>query len=104
VGLPPRDYLLFLLLGIIPSHCGHTLYNYLLRFLEANIIAVSTLGEPIISSILALVILGETPSQWIILGGPLVLVGIYVTVRGSFNRGSARRDRDKGAYPWQTRQ
>ena len=83
-GLPPGDYVLFLLLGIVPSHFGHTLYNYLLRFLEASVIAVSTLGEPIISSILALAILGEVPSPWILVGGPLVLVGIYVTVRGSF--------------------
>ena len=82
-GLPIGDYVIFLVLGIIPSHLGHTLYNYLLRFLEASVIAVSTLGEPIISSILALFFLGEVPSPWILVGGPMVLVGIYLTVRGS---------------------
>jgi drug/metabolite transporter (DMT)-like permease len=82
-GLPVADYAIFVALGIVPSHLGHTLYNYLLRYLEASVIAVSTLGEPIISSALALFFLGEVPSPWILVGGPMVLVGIYLTVKGS---------------------
>lgn len=80
LGLPGKDYMLFFLLGIVPSHLGHTLYNYLLRFLDAKVIAVSTLGEPIFSSLLALAILNEIPHPAIIAGAPPVFLGIYLTV------------------------
>lgn len=83
VGLPARDYAILLVLGIVPSHFGHTLYNYLLRFLDAKVIAVSTLGEPIISSVLAFMILGESPHPVMVVGAPLVLLGIYLTARAT---------------------
>ncbi len=83
LGLPARDYGLFLALGIVPSHMGHTLYNYLLRYLRANVIAVSTLGEPVFSSALAFLVLGEVPRWTIMVGAPLVLAGVYLTMLGS---------------------
>ncbi len=83
VGLRPRDYAMLILLGIVPSHLGHTLYNYLLRYLDAKVIAVSTLGEPLLSSLLAYAILGESPGAAMFLGAPLVLLGIYLTAKAS---------------------
>ncbi len=77
------NYGLFFLLGIVPSHFGHTLYNYLLRFLDAKVIAVSTLGEPILSSIWAFILLNEIPGIFLFAGAPLVLLGIYLTATGS---------------------
>jgi len=83
VGLPARDYAILLALGIVPSHLGHSLYNYLLRFLDAKVIAVSTLGEPIISSVLAFLVLRESPHPVMFVGAPLVLLGIYLTARAA---------------------
>ena len=81
-GYGLSDYGLFLLLGIVPSHFGHTLYNYLLRFLDAKVIAVSTLGEPILSSLWAFLVLNEIPGPFIFAGAPMVLLGIYLTAAG----------------------
>ncbi len=86
LGLNSLDYAILLCLGVVPSHLGHTLYNYLLKFLDPKIIAVSTLGEPVLSSLLALMVLREVPSSWVVAASPLILLGIYLTATGSSRR------------------
>lgn len=78
-GYTPITYLWLLLIAIFPQLIGHSTYNWSLRYLPVALVAVTTLGEPIGSSILAFIILKETPSALQILGGALILVGIYVT-------------------------
>ncbi|MFW9928123.1 MAG: DMT family transporter [Candidatus Thorarchaeota archaeon] len=75
-----NNYILFLLLAIGPSLLGHTMYNYAIKEIKAAIISVVMLGEPIISSILAVFILQEFPSFWIIIGGSIVILGVGITV------------------------
>ena len=79
---PVREYLLFLLIAFIPMILGHTLFNWALRYVEAPIVSVSLLGEPIGASLLALIILGELPPATTILGGAITLLGIYITSSG----------------------
>ena len=57
---------------------GHTLYNWALRYVAALLVSASILAEPILSSILAYFLLSEVPSVYVILGGPIVLVGIFL--------------------------
>ena len=76
---PIREYLLFLLIAFIPMILGHTLFNWALRYVEAPVVSVSLLGEPIGASLLALIILGELPPATTILGGAITLLGIYIT-------------------------
>lgn len=78
-GYSPMTYLWLLLIAIFPQLIGHSTYNWSLRYLPVALVAVTTLGEPIGSSILAFVILKETPSLMQIVGGVLILTGIYVT-------------------------
>ncbi len=78
-GYSPLIYLWLLLMAIFPQLIGHSTYNWALRYLPVALVAVTTLGEPIGSSILAFVILKETPSLLQIIGGVLILTGIYVT-------------------------
>ena len=80
-GYSPTTYLWLLLIAIFPQLIGHSTYNWALRFLPVALIAVTTLGEPIGSSILAFVILKEIPTTLQIIGGILILAGIYVTSR-----------------------
>jgi drug/metabolite transporter (DMT)-like permease len=75
------DYLIILGLAVIPTIFGHTLYNWALKYVEAAIIGVSLLAEPICSILLAIWIFGEIASYLVIGGGALVLSGIYITVR-----------------------
>lgn len=76
-----RELGLFLLMAIIPTILGHTMFNYALRKLPAHVISTSVLGEPIGASLLAFALIpGETPGAWIIIGGALVVIGLYVVL------------------------
>ena len=77
-GYSSRDYLLFLLLALVPQLIGHTTVNWALRFFSATLVAVFILGEPILATLLAYFLLGEPVGPRIFLGGTLVLLGIYL--------------------------
>ena len=76
---PPKELLLFLALAVVPMIFGHTVYNWALRYVEAPIVAVSLLGEPVGAIMLAVLFLQEVPGPIVVLGGVLTLLGIYVT-------------------------
>lgn len=78
-SLPTYGWIL--LLAIIPQIIGHSTYNWALRFFPATVVAILTLGEPIGSAILAFLILKEAPGSLEIIGGLLILSGIYVALR-----------------------
>lgn len=82
-GLAPRTYGWIFLLAAIPQLIGHSTYNWALKYLSAALVAVITLGEPIGSAILAFFILDETPGMATLLGGLLILAGIYLASRNS---------------------
>lgn len=79
-GYPPLSYLWLLLLALVPQTIGHTSFNWALKHLPATFISVVTLGEPILSTLLALAILGEAPTPIKMAGGAIVLLGIWVVV------------------------
>ena len=75
-GFSPKTYLWFALLALLPQVIGHSSCTWALALLPAVFVAVATLGEPVGSSILALALLGETPTPLKIAGGALILAGI----------------------------
>lgn len=80
---PVEEWVLFLALAIVPMILGHTIYNWTLRYVTALVVSMSILGEPILSAILAYILLSEVPTNWVILGGFLILVGIYLVASRS---------------------
>jgi len=77
-GYAPRAYGWIFLLAAIPQLIGHSTYNWTLKYMAAALVAVTTLGEPIGSAILAFFILKETPTWMVVAGGALILAGIYL--------------------------
>ncbi len=76
-----RELILFALLALVPTIFGHTMFNYALKKVPAHIISTSVLGEPVGASVLAYFLLeNEVPSIWIIVGGALVVGGLYVVL------------------------
>lgn len=76
-----REITIFLVLALVPTILGHTMFNYALKKVPAHVISTSVLGEPVGASILAYVLLPEqVPGAWIIVGGGLVVVGLYVVL------------------------
>ena len=80
-GYPPQVYLWFVLLALVPQLLGHTIFNWALRYLSTAVVSVTLLGEPVASTLLAVVFLGETPSWLKIFGAILILVGIVKASR-----------------------
>ena len=82
-----RELALFVLMAIVPTIFGHTMFNYALKKVPAHIISTSVLGEPVGASLLAYLLLpGEVPTVWIVLGGALVVGGLYLVLRLGYDR------------------
>ncbi|HEC81463.1 MAG TPA: DMT family transporter [Thermoplasmatales archaeon] len=84
-NLSIRDYHIILLMAFISGILGHTLYNWSLKYIKASVASVSLLGEPIGSSLLAFALpwIQQTPSIYTIIGGSIILSGIYLTAKNS---------------------
>ena len=83
LGFSASTYLWIFLLALIPQIIGHSIFNWALAYIPAALVAVTTLGEPVGSAILAFFILQETPSPIMIAGGVLILFGIYLASRNN---------------------
>lgn len=78
-GFQPSTYLWLILLGLVPQLFGHSSFNWALRYLNATMVSVMLLGEPIGSTILGFIIFKEVPDVLTLSGGALILAGIFVT-------------------------
>jgi len=65
-----------------PQIMGHTIFNWALRYVEASIVSGTILAEPVVSSLLAWLILFERPGLPTLLGGVVVLFGLFMLLRG----------------------
>ncbi len=65
-------------MALVSQLIGHTSYNWALKWFSAGLIAISLLGEPIGSTILAYIIFGEGLTWTKIIGGALILSAIYI--------------------------
>ncbi|WCK55520.1 DMT family transporter [Aneurinibacillus sp. Ricciae_BoGa-3] len=76
-----NDWYVFLGLAVFPTLLGHTVFNWAIKWLSANIISMSILGEPVGSAILAYFILREKVTQVQFIGGLIILFGIYLFIK-----------------------
>lgn len=77
---PCHEILLFIAMAAGPGIIGHSFLNWVLEHMESNVVSVGFLGVPIVSTLLAIVLLNELPGTPTAVGGVLVLLGIYITV------------------------
>ena len=75
------DYICFLLMAVLPGIGGHGILNWALKYIKAPVVAISVLGESVGASILGYLILHESLAWFQLLGGAMVLSGIYWAVR-----------------------
>ena len=90
---PAREYGLFVAMAVGPGILGHTLYNWSLGFLGARTVSLAHLGEPLIATAIAVPVLGETPGPYTILGGAIILAGVYLALE---RRARAARQKKGG--------
>ena len=70
----------FLFLGLVPSIFGHNLLNYAVKYITPTAVSSVPLGEPIIASLFGLLLFGEAIPFGALLGGPVVLIGVYIII------------------------
>jgi len=79
------------------SHLGGwLLITYAFGRLNASVVSVTLLGQPIVATLVAAPILGEVPGFWHITGGLITLAGIYIVHRSATGQ-SLASSRRKGA-------
>jgi drug/metabolite transporter (DMT)-like permease len=80
-GYSVTTYLMMALLAIVPQLIGHSSLNLAARLVPVTVVSVAILGEPVGATLLGYLILGEVPEASEIIGGLLILAGIFVVLR-----------------------
>jgi drug/metabolite transporter (DMT)-like permease len=78
-GFSTNTYATFWAMAIIAQLIGHSSYNWALKWFSATLIAISLLGEPIGSTILAYIIFDEGLSASKVIGGVMILSAICIS-------------------------
>ena len=81
IGYPPVTWWNFLALGVIVQFIGWLGVNFAQGYLPASIVSPTMLGQPVVTALLAVPLLGETLTIWQVVGGIAVLGGIYLVNR-----------------------
>ena len=86
-GYTTSDWGWFFCLALIPTLLGHTIFNWVIKWLNTSTISMSILGEPVGTSILAYFILDEKVTLPQYVGGAIILLGIYLFIRFNSSKG-----------------
>lgn len=84
-GYPASTYLWLVMVALIPQVVGHTSFNWVLRHVTATVVAITVMAEPVLASALAWVVLDEAPPVTSVIGGALILSGVYAALRRGSN-------------------
>lgn len=84
-GYPVQTYLAFLGAALFSQIGGYLAIGYALGHLPASVVSPTMIGQPLLTGVLAVALLGETLSTLQVMGGAIVLVGIYWVHRSRGN-------------------
>ncbi|SET32975.1 Permease of the drug/metabolite transporter (DMT) superfamily [Natronincola peptidivorans] len=77
-GYTLQDYAFFTAMALVCTVGGHTIFNWCLRYIEANKVSTAMLGEPVGATVLAILLLKEVPTFWQSISAMLILIGLYI--------------------------
>ncbi|MEJ2666028.1 MAG: DMT family transporter [Deinococcales bacterium] len=83
VGYGGMTFVWILLLALVPQLIGHNGINYAVRHLDPTLVSTVILLEPVGSTLLAFIILGEVPTALTLIGAAVLLAGVVFTVRST---------------------
>ena len=77
-GYPAQTWVIFFVTAIVSQMIGYLAITYALGHLPASVVSPTLIGQPILTTVLAIPLLGEIPTtiQWV--GGAIALAGIYI--------------------------
>lgn len=93
-GFGGETWTFLVLIALVPQVIGHTAFNWALAHYRVVTVGIVALGEPVFATLLAIPVLGEAPAAGVVLGGPLIIAGVFVGLRGSEPSAAPRRASD----------
>jgi drug/metabolite transporter (DMT)-like permease len=98
-GYSARTWFWLFVITLGPQLLGHTVLNWALEYVRASIVSGAILAEPVIAALLAWLVLSEKPGLATLLGGLVVLAGLYLLLRGNASSPPESGSRDSGPSP-----
>lgn len=88
IGFSSATWIYLGALALGPMLLGHTSFNWALRHVRAYVVSLVQLLEPVGATLLAILLLGggEIPGRGTVLGGGVVLVGVWISLRARRRR------------------
>lgn len=78
VSSDPLNYLWGLLLTLCCTFFGHSVFSWGLKYVPAAFVSTAKLGEPVFATMLSVFLFGEMPRPMQIVGGAIILAGLYL--------------------------
>jgi drug/metabolite transporter (DMT)-like permease len=79
-GFDRETYVSFFALGVVVQFLAWFLINFSQGYLRADLVAPVLLGQPVLTALLAIPLLGQMLTPWHVAGGLTVLCGVYIVI------------------------
>ena len=76
-----RPAVVGLMLAVFSTILGHSVFSWCLKYFSPSFISASKLCEPVVAGAIAAVLFGEIPGPALLMGGVLILGGVYAYSR-----------------------
>lgn len=76
-----RPAVVGLMLAVFSTILGHSVFSWCLKYFSPSFISASKLCEPVVAGAIAAVLFGEIPGPVLLVGGVLILGGVYAYSR-----------------------
>lgn len=77
-GISPQDLVLALYMGMVSTALSYVLWNQAMKKIPTSLGGLAQLVVPVLAPAMGIIFLGEQLTTSLVLGGALVLVGIYL--------------------------
>lgn len=77
MGFGANPVIVGLLLAVFSTILGHSIFSWCLKFYTPSFVSAAKLMEPVVASFLAVFLFGEIPTALQLLGGGLIITGLY---------------------------
>lgn len=65
------------LLAVFSTIMGHSIFSWCLKFFSPSFVSAAKLCEPVVAAVLAMFLFGQIPGVLLVLGGVLILAGVF---------------------------
>lgn len=79
-GYAWKDYGCALGMAVFCTLLGHSVFSWGLKYVPAAFISTAKLGEPVFATLLGLLIFGQAPGALTVIGGAVILAGLWMYV------------------------